>query len=123
VASVVALTDKGETSEVGFIGCEGVTAAYHLLGPAKVSTRCFVQIEGTFLRVPFPDLRELYETSANLRARLHEFVQADSLSVSQMAGCNQMHPMIKRLARWLLMADDRHGYEEPEARIFCIRDT
>ena len=48
VASVVALTAEGRSSEVGFIGCDGVTGAYHLLGPAEVPTRCFVQIEGSF---------------------------------------------------------------------------
>ena len=108
VASVVALTAEGRSSEVGFIGCEGVTGAYHLLGPAEVPTRCFVQIEGSFLRVPFSDVRAAYDKSSEFRSRLHEFVQADSLIVSQIAGCNQMHELGPRLARWLLMADERH---------------
>jgi CRP-like cAMP-binding protein len=108
VASVVALTPEGRSSEVGFIGCEGVTGAYHLLGPAEVPTRCFVQIEGDFLRVPFSDLRTAYENSSEFRSRFHQFIQADSLIVSQMAGCNQMHALAPRLARWLLMADERH---------------
>jgi CRP-like cAMP-binding protein len=108
VASVVALTAEGQTSEVGFVGCEGVVGAYHLLGPASVPTRCFVQIEGDFIRVPFADLRSAYLSSDEIRTRLHEFIQADSLSVSQIAGCNQMHQIGPRLARWLLMADDRH---------------
>jgi CRP-like cAMP-binding protein len=108
VASVVALTTEGRSAEVGFIGCEGVTGAYHLLGPAEVPTRCFVQIEGSFQRIPFADLRAVYDGSSEFRARLHEFLQADSLIVSQMAGCNQMHELGPRLARWLLMADERH---------------
>jgi len=108
VASVVALTAEGRSAEVGFIGCEGMTGAYHLLGPAEVPTRCFVQIEGDFLRVPFADVRAGYEKSDEFRRRLHEFLQADGLIVSQMAGCNQMHELEPRLARWLLMADERH---------------
>jgi CRP-like cAMP-binding protein len=89
VASVVALTPEGRSSEVGFIGCEGVTGAYHLLGPAEVPMRCFVQIEGDFPRVPFSDLRTAYENSGEFRSRLHQFIQADSLIVSQMAGFGQ----------------------------------
>ena len=108
VASVVALTAQGESSEVGFIGCEGVVGAYHLLGPAPVPTRCFIQIEGRALRIPFADLRGAYESSLEVRTRMHEFLQADFLSVSQMAGCNQMHDLTQRLSRWLLMAFDRH---------------
>jgi CRP-like cAMP-binding protein len=108
VASVVALTPQGQTSEVGFVGSEGVIGGYHLLGPAEVPTRCFVQITGDFLRIPFADLRSAYDSSAEIRRRVHEFIQADSLSVSQIAGCNQMHQLAPRLARWLLMADDRH---------------
>lgn len=109
VASVVALTTTGQTSEVGFTGCEGVVGAYHLLGPAKVSLRCFVQIEGDFIRVPFVSLRTAYAESKDVHARILEFIQADCITVSQMAGCNQMHETRQRLARWLLMADDRHG--------------
>ena len=111
VASVVALAKAGESAEVGFIGCEGIVGAYHLLGPAKVPTRCFVQIEGDFLRIPFTELLSAYGSTPEIRTRVHEFIQADSLSVSQMAGCNQMHDHGTRLARWLLMAMDRHGSE------------
>lgn len=107
LASVVAVTADGRTSEVGFIGCEGLSGAYHLLGTAAVPNRCFVQIKGDFLRIPFSSVRQIYETSEEFRRRVHQFVQVDSLIVSQMAGCNQMHQIEPRLARWLLMADDR----------------
>ena len=108
VASIVAVGSDGGVSEVGFMGREGVSGAYHLLGPAKVPTRCFVQIEGEFLAVPFAAVRRAYDTSEEFRRYLLEFVQADSLAVSQIAGCNQMHKLDMRLARWLLMAYDRH---------------
>ena len=108
VASVVAIAADGGVSEVGFIGCEGVSGAYHLLGPAKVPMRCFVQVEGEFLAVPFAAIRMAYESSLEFRRYLLEFIQADSLTVSQIAGCNQMHKLDRRLARWLLMAHDRH---------------
>ena len=111
VASVVALTADGESAEVGFIGCEGLTGAYHLLGPAPITNRCFVQIEGDFLRLPFSDLRSAYSASEEVRRRVLEFVQVDALNLSQLSGCNQLHSAVPRLARWLLMAADRHGSE------------
>ena len=107
VASVVAITSKGESAEAGFIGCEGMVGATHVLGPARVPTRCFVQIEGLFLRIPFADLVAAHRASEELRSRMSEFIQVDMLTLSQMAGCNQMHGHEARLARWLLMAADR----------------
>lgn len=107
VASVVVVTPEGKTAEVGFVGAEGVTGAYHLLGPAEVPTRAFVQVEGTFLQIPFQDLRDAYRSSEEIRDRIHEFIQADSQILSQVAACNQMHELEPRLARWLLMAQDR----------------
>jgi CRP-like cAMP-binding protein len=108
VASVVAMTSDRNTVEVGFAGHEGVIGAYHLLGPAKVPTRCFVQIRDAFLRIPFSDLKAANGSSEEIRSRVLEFIQVDSLSVSQMAACNQIHDLETRLARSLLMATDRH---------------
>ena len=39
IASVVMATGHGDTAEVGLIGHEGLVGSFHLLGPAKVSTR------------------------------------------------------------------------------------
>jgi CRP-like cAMP-binding protein len=108
VASVLAVSTEGDGVEVGLVGREGIVGAYHVLGPARVATRCNVQVGGNFLRLPFADFQRAYLDSEELRRRIHEFVQADSLSVSQIAGCNLLHDQRQRLARWLLMASDRH---------------
>ena len=58
MASVVSTTREGQMVEVGIIGSEGVVGSFHLLGPAKVSTRAFIQIAGTALKIPFSDLKK-----------------------------------------------------------------
>jgi CRP-like cAMP-binding protein len=78
-----------------------------LLGPGKVSTSAFMQLEGKGLRIPFSHLRHVYRTSEEVRDRLLEFVQEQTLTVNQIAGCNRLHEAEERLARWLLMAQDR----------------
>ena len=107
IASVVAMMENGGMAEVGLIGREGVVGSFHLLGPAKVSTSCFIQLEATALRIRFTDLVSFFRTNEEVRERLLEFVQEQAVSLSQLAGCNRLHDNEERLARWLLMAQDR----------------
>jgi CRP-like cAMP-binding protein len=107
IASVVAMMENGGMAEVGLIGREGVVGSFHLLGPAKVSTSCFIQLEATALRIRFADLLNSFRTNEEVRERLLEFVQEQAVSLSQLAGCNRLHDNEERLARWLLTAQDR----------------
>ncbi len=107
IASVVAMMENGGMAEVGLIGREGVVGSFHLLGPAKVSTSCFIQLEATALRIRFADLLNIFRTNEEVRERVLEFVQEQAVSLSQLAGCNRLHDNEERLARWLLMAQDR----------------
>lgn len=109
IASVVAAMDDGSTAEVGLIGREGVVGSFHLLGPANVSTNCFIQLEGSSLRIPFGGLVHAFRSNEEIRDRALEFVQEQAISLSQLAGCNRLHESEERLARWLLMAQDRTG--------------
>jgi len=107
IASVVTAMADGGTAEVGLIGAEGVVGSLHLLGPAPVSTSCFIQLEATALRIPFSQLQKAFRSSPEIRDRLLEFVQIQASSLGQLAGCHRLHEAEERLARWLLMAQDR----------------
>jgi CRP-like cAMP-binding protein len=109
IASVVTVMEDGSTAEVGLIGREGAVGSFHLLGPAKVATSCFIQLEATSLRIPFPALVHAFRSNEEIRDRILEFVQEQAVSLSQLAGCNRLHESEERLARWLLMAQDRTG--------------
>ncbi len=111
LASVVTSMADGRTAEVGLIGREGVVGSLHLLGPAPVITDCFIQLDGEGLRIPIADLRSAFHSSKEIRERVLEFVQEQTLAVSQLAGCQRLHEAEERLARWLLMAQDRANSE------------
>jgi CRP-like cAMP-binding protein len=106
-ASVVASSPDGDTAEVGLIGREGVVGGFHLLGPAKVPTDCFIQLDATGLRVGMPHLRQAFRSVPEINGRVLEFIQSQGLALSQIAGCHRFHEAEERLARWLLMAQDR----------------
>jgi CRP-like cAMP-binding protein len=107
VASIVTETVDADTAEVGLIGREGLVGSLHLLGPALVPSDCFIQIEGAGLRLPFKDLQRLFRSSPEFHDRVLEFIQEQALTLERIAGCHRLHDSEERLARWLLMAQDR----------------
>ena len=106
MASVVTTMAEGGSAEVGVIGREGIVGSLHLLGPAQVPNHCFMQLEGTALRIAFADLQRAFRSSAEIRERILEFVQEQALCLGQVAACHRLHDAEERLARWLLMVQD-----------------
>ena len=65
-----------------------------------------MQVGGSGLRISLADLRKAFGTSDEIRERLLEFVQEQTMCLSQIAGCHRLHEAEQRLARWLLMVQD-----------------
>ena len=107
IASVVIELAEGGTAEVALIGREGLSGTFDLLGPSHSPARCFLQMSGSGFRMPFTELETLFEQLPDLRKRVLEFVQMQSFVMSQLAACNKLHDSESRLARWLLMVQDR----------------
>ena len=107
ITFVVTYMQDGGAAEVGLIGKEGVVEAMHLLGSANSPTTAFVQVEGSALRISFGEIQnEAYASGPLLRGIL-EFVQRHNFTLTQIAACNGLHEIEERLARWLLMVEDR----------------
>ena len=107
IASVVVGLAEGGSAETALIGREGLTGAMSLLGSALPSTECFIQVAASAYRLPLKTLKDLFMSSEEIRSRILEFVQQQSMTTSQIAGCNKLHDAEARLARWLLMVQDR----------------
>ncbi len=107
VASLVTSMQDGGVAEVGMIGNEGLVGSLHLLGPGLPVTDCMMQLAGTAIRIPLPELRNVVRSSEEIRTHVLEFVQQQNLMLGQIAGCNRLHSAEERLSRWLLMAFDR----------------
>jgi CRP-like cAMP-binding protein len=107
LASVVTPMANGQTTEVGFIGYEGIVGGLHLLGDAPIPSQGVIQLAGKGLRISFTDLQNAFRDSEEIRGRILHFVQCHAAITGQIAGCNRIHNAEQRLARWLLMAWDR----------------
>ena len=107
IASIVGTMSSGASAEVGIWGKEGLVECFHLLGTARIPTRCFMQIEGTAMRMPFKDLQKDFHENDELRECILQTVQSQGAILGQLAACNRLHEAEERLARWFLMVRDR----------------
>ena len=109
--SLVVVLADGKTVEAGIVGKEGLVGIPAIAGLSRSPLREVVQIAGDGLRIPATTLRELLATAPELHHELQRFSVVLGLQVAQTAACNRLHEIEKRLARWLLMAQDRVSSE------------
>lgn len=99
--------EDGAQVEVRVIGNEGI---YGLLLFFKTNTaplQAMVQLpDGAYRMRAEAFIREIEECEY-LRTLLFHYAQAFFMQTAQTAACNRLHPMEGRLARWLLMCQDR----------------
>jgi CRP-like cAMP-binding protein len=107
VCSVVATMKDGATVEVGLIGREGFVGIPALFGTGSAPFRCFMQISGSGFRLKAKVLLEQCDASAALRSCLFRCVHLALIQSAQTAACNRVHDLHERLARWLLLCQDR----------------
>lgn len=109
IASIVVSMSSGETSEVGTVGREGAPQGIHLLGPVAITTKCFMQIAGTALRIEYKAFERIFNSDDQIKRAILAYTQYQSILLGQVAACNRLHDVEPRLARWLLMIQDRTG--------------
>lgn len=107
LVSVLASADERNAVEVWLIGREGVVGAAAVLGLRDTPFRHLVQVGGSALRIRVEDLNRVTAEIPALRALLLDYLHTALLQSSQSAACSLSHPFRKRLARWLLTAQDR----------------
>jgi CRP-like cAMP-binding protein len=106
-ASVVAVQPKQTKVEVGLIGREGMTGLPVVLGNHKTPHETYIQAAGHGQRLNATKLRKAMAASSSLQSLLLKFVQAFMVQTAQTAISNARAKLNERLARWILMADDR----------------
>jgi CRP-like cAMP-binding protein len=107
IASVVAMQRTGAHVEIGLVGREGMTGAAVVLGDDRTPYSTYMQVSGRGLRIGSEQLREAVRMSGSLHAVLLKSIQAFMLQTSHTAVANARGSINVRLARWLLMAQDR----------------
>ena len=109
LASILTVMAGGKSVEVGLTGEEGFVGLPLVAGFKSSSTRVIIQIDGSACRINAKDLVRLLRECPVLERSLQQCSQSMALQSTQVAACNRLHDVNQRLARWLLMSQDRVG--------------
>ncbi len=107
VVSLLARFLQGGSIEVGMVGREGVIGLPLVLGVGAAQHRCLVQVPGEAYRLPAATFRDLAAPGSALHGLLLRYTHAFVAGLSQCVGCNSLHPIERRLCRWLLQVHSR----------------
>lgn len=105
--SIISETSTGESVEVGICGYEGMAGISVLLGVDKSAHKNLVQVPDSAIQVSAEVILEEFQRGGALQSLVLRYMQSLLLQISQVAACNRLHSISERLARWLLMSDDR----------------
>ena len=107
LVSLVIVMESGETVEAGIVGKEGIAGIPSAVGLRRNPFREVVQIAGDGFKIKVDVLQDILRSSPQFQMKLSRYTALHCLQVSQTAACNRLHGAGQRLARWLLMAQDR----------------
>jgi CRP-like cAMP-binding protein len=97
--------------EVGMVGAEAMLGSELILGLAATPWRALVQGAGSSWRIGAQQLRTQIDAIPELEALLQASLLARLHQQTLAAACQRYHQIAPRLARWLLMMQDRSHSE------------
>lgn len=97
----------GDNLEVALIGREGMVGLPLLLDGTVSEVLATVTNPGNAMRIGAAALRAAMADSVPLAQRLRRYLLVALAQMAQSAVCTRHHRLDQRLARWLLMANDR----------------
>src|SRR5438270_1631307 len=93
--------------EIGVTGSEGFVGAAGILGGDLSPHQVIAQIPGSVTKIKVAALQAEFQRNVRVQKILLNYVRALLTQVSQTALCNRVHTIEQRLARWLLVGQDR----------------
>ncbi len=105
--SLIARVENHPGLEVGMLGREGMLGAQLALGVGSAPLHALVQGPGTAWRIGTAAFRSELATSRALRTRMQHYLHVLMCQLTASAACVRFHQIGPRLARWLLMSQDR----------------
>ncbi len=112
LVSLLALVPGHPGLEIAMVGREGMVGSAVALGESVSTVRTVVQCSGSCLCMDADCFRAYFDEALTLHRQVLQCAQCLTLQMAETAACNHFHTIVQRLARWLLMAQDRVGADQ-----------
>jgi CRP-like cAMP-binding protein len=110
--SLVALLDGKPSLEVGMAGHEGMLGTQLVLGVTIEPLHALVQGPGSAWRISRGAFQRALLNDPALRANIGLYLHVTTTQLARSAVCLRFHQIGPRLARWLLMTQDRANSDQ-----------
>jgi CRP-like cAMP-binding protein len=107
IVSLLIPGSDGRSAEVGMVGKDGFVGLNLMGGMSRTPQIALVQVASTATRLSAEALNRVVLSCTTLRALLFKYALIQGMEDAQTAACNRLHDLPQRLARWLLMNQDR----------------
>jgi CRP-like cAMP-binding protein len=106
ISLLVATTD-GRTVEAGVVRNEGVAGIATVVGMTRSPLREVALISTDGFKVQAGAMLNILKSTPQLQTTLSRYAVAQGMQIAQTVACNRLHRIEQRLARWLLIAQDK----------------
>ncbi len=119
----------GETVATALLGKEGGVGSLSMLGTSRSPVTATARAPGTASQISAPKFQFAFARSAAIRHVMQVHIRAQLLQLQHVAACNALHPVERRMARWMLELHDRVADEvlpltqEALAQLLGVRRT
>lgn len=105
--SLVVATKDGKTVEAGLVGSEGVVGISAVVGLSRSPLREMALTTTEGFKVEAGAMFDILKSTPQFQMTLKRYAVVQGMQIAQTVACNRLHRIEQRLARWLLMAQDR----------------
>jgi CRP-like cAMP-binding protein len=107
VISMMTEMKDGATIEIATVGNEGLLGIAAYLGIDAAVALGITQVPGEALRMSVKDFKEAAKSDEHFDTILRRYTHALLMQIALSGGCNSLHSVQERYARWLLMMHSR----------------
>ena len=105
--SLISVMAEGRSVEIASVGPEGAVGVALVFGEDIAMARAIVQVPGEAWRMKPAAFQEALRSYPPFRTVLERYLYVLLITVARSGGCNALHTVEQRCARWLLSMHDR----------------
>jgi CRP-like cAMP-binding protein len=110
--SLISVMEEGRSVEIASVGREGLLGAAVVFGEDVAMARAIVQVPGEALRMKSASFRDVLKAERSFQEVVERYLYLLLVTVARSGGCNALHTVEQRCARWLLSMHDRANTDQ-----------